>query len=84
MPIKFKIKRMILLILGLLILAMPLIGDLTKSGMTKDYGYYVVSAVLILAFVLFHKLAWKCPHCSKNPGYKSMDRCPHCNELLDP
>ena len=79
----FKVKRMILLILGLLIMAMPLLGDLFKSGFTKDSGYYLVYAILVMTFVLFHKRMWKCPHCGKNPGYKAVKRCPHCNELLD-
>ncbi len=79
----FRVKRIILSALGLLILAMPMIGDLA-TGMARDYSYYVISAILMVAFYLFHKLAWKCPHCGKNPGYKDVERCPHCNELLDP
>lgn len=84
---KFKTKRLILLLLGIVVLLFPVFGDLRRYGMpnTWDYRlkYYVAYLSMIAVFWIYHKIVWKCPHCGKNPGYKVVDRCTHCNELLD-
>lgn len=79
---KLRYLKRMQLMTAVLILAMPVLKTVTRTGVRVNGWFYLFEAVCMVTLFLCRR-AYRCPHCQNQLEIIHTSKCPHCSEPLD-